>query len=179
MGVRGHFVGKYCAHIGATTERFLPIPRRTVRFRRPVLHVQLGNRWEKTFGRQAGQLRACKAQPCGQLRGCTYVYGTQWGSSTAGPLNNRTKRSIVDNARRGIAPPPRAWSIEKGGLAVARTPLRVVPLSSQRDQEAARSNRREALSSVPVTSQWHAQDGAGQPARTAWPPRRHPSRGSS
>ena len=31
---------------------------------------------EKTFGRQAGQLRACKAQPCGQLRGCTY--GTQW-----------------------------------------------------------------------------------------------------
>ena len=40
----------------ATT--FLPIPRRTVRFRRPVLHVQLGNRWEKTFGCQAGLLRA-------------------------------------------------------------------------------------------------------------------------
>ena len=35
----------------------LPIPRRTVRFRRPVLHVQLGNRREKTFGRQAGLLR--------------------------------------------------------------------------------------------------------------------------
>ena len=37
----------------------------------------------------------------------------------------------------------------------------------QRDQQAARSNRRESLISVPVTSQWHAQDGAGQPARTA------------
>ena len=45
-----------------------------MRFRRPVLHVQVGNCREKTFGRQAGQLRACKAQPCGQLRGCTSTY---------------------------------------------------------------------------------------------------------
>ena len=79
--------------------------------------------------------------------------------------SDRTKRSIVHNVRRGIASPPRAWSIEMGGLTVARTPLWVVPLSSQRDQEAERSNRRESLSSVPVTSQWHAQEGADQAAR--------------
>eukprot|EP00964_Phaeocystis_antarctica_P117509 scaffold81337_cov25-Phaeocystis_antarctica.AAC.1 len=36
-----------------------------------------------------------------------------------------------------------------------------------RDQEAARSNRRDALNSGSVTSQWRAQEGAGQPARTA------------
>eukprot|EP00964_Phaeocystis_antarctica_P120900 scaffold84628_cov18-Phaeocystis_antarctica.AAC.1 len=41
------------------------------------------------------------------------------GSSTAGPNNNRTKRSIAQNTRRGIAPPPRAWSTE----TAARTPF--------------------------------------------------------
>ena len=101
------------------------------------------------------------------------------GSSTAGSLNNRTKRSIVDNATSGIAPPPRAWSIQTGQCSAARTPPRAVRPSRWRDHEAARSNRRESPSSVPVTSQWCAQDGGGQPARTAWPPRRHPSRGSS
>eukprot|EP00964_Phaeocystis_antarctica_P085652 scaffold54137_cov67-Phaeocystis_antarctica.AAC.6 len=42
-----------------------------------------------------------------------------------------------------------------------------------------RANRREGPSSVLVTSQWHAQESAGQPARTAWAPYRHPSQGSS
>jgi len=32
-----------------------------VRFRRPVLHVQVGTRREKTFGQQAGLLRACES----------------------------------------------------------------------------------------------------------------------
>ena len=88
------------------------------------------------------------------------------------------RSSNVDNARRGIAPPPRAWSIQMGQCSAARTPPRAVRPSRWRDQEAARSNRRESLISVPVTSQWCAQDGGDQPARTAWPPRRHPSRGS-
>ena len=39
----------------------LAIARRTVRFRRPVLHVQVGNRREKTFRQQAGLLRACES----------------------------------------------------------------------------------------------------------------------
>jgi hypothetical protein len=41
----------------------------------------------------------------------------------AGPLKTRTKRSIVDNATSGIAPPPRAWSIQTGRLAVAHRRL--------------------------------------------------------
>ena len=101
------------------------------------------------------------------------------GSSTAGLLVTATKRSIVDNATSGNAPPPRAWSIHTGQCSITRPPPGAVLLPRQRDHEAARSNRRDALISVPVTSQWCAQDGAGQPARTAWPPRRHPSRGSS
>ena len=100
-------------------------------------------------------------------------------SSTSGPTVMATKRSIVDNATSGIAPPPRAWSIQTGQCSGTRPPLGAVSPSRKRDHEAARSNRRDAPSSVPVTSQWCAQDGAGQPARTAWPPRRHPSRGSS
>ena len=90
-----------------------------------------------------------------------------------------TKRSIVDNANPGIASPPCAWSIQMGQCSAARTPPRAVRPSRWRDHEAARSNRRESPGSVPVTSQWCAQDGAGQTARTSWPPRRHPSRGSS
>ena len=101
------------------------------------------------------------------------------GSSTASRLVTATKRSIVDNATSGIAPPPRAWSIQTGQCSAARTPPRAVRPSRWRDQEAARSNRRESPSSALVTSQWCAQDGGDQPARTAWPPRRHPSRGSS
>ena len=42
------------AHISAPPQKtLLPIARRTVRFRRPVLHVQGGTRREKTFGQQA------------------------------------------------------------------------------------------------------------------------------
>ena len=64
-GVGGHFV-----HICYTTyfvsgatpltlhRTLLAIARRTVRFRRPVLHAQVGNRREKTFSQQAGLLRA-------------------------------------------------------------------------------------------------------------------------
>jgi hypothetical protein len=63
--------------------------------------------------------------------------------------------------------------------SVARTPLWAVPLSSQRDQKAAPSNRRANLVSVAVTSQWCAQEAAGQAARTPWPPRRQHGRGSS
>jgi hypothetical protein len=70
-------------------------------------------------------------------------------------------------------------SVQTGQCSAARTdtPPRAVRPSRWRDHEAARSNRRESPGSVPVASQWCAQDGAGQPARTAWPPRRHPSRG--
>ena len=41
-------------------------------------------------------------------------------------------------------------------------PPGAVLLPHQRDQEAARSNRRESLVSVPVTSQWCAQEAADQ-----------------
>ena len=99
--------------------------------------------------------------------------------STAGPTVTATKRSIAHNARRGLASPPRAWSIQTGQCSGTRRPPGAVSPSRKRDQEAARSNRREGLSSVLVTSQWCAQEGAHQPARTPWPPRRHPSRGSS
>ena len=43
---------------------------------------------------------------------------------------------------------------------------RVLLLPHQRDQEAARSNRRASLISVTVTSQWCAQEAADQAART-------------
>ena len=67
-GVGGHF-GHICyTHIlyisaSPATPRgtLLTIARRTARFRRPVLHVQVGNRQEKTFGQQAGLLRACES----------------------------------------------------------------------------------------------------------------------
>ena len=67
-GVEGHF-GHICythiLYISAShaTPRgtLLTIARRTARFRRPVLHVQVGNRREKTFGQQAGLLRACES----------------------------------------------------------------------------------------------------------------------
>ena len=67
-GVGGHF-GHICyTHIlyisaSRATPRgtLLTIARRTARFRRPVLHVQVGNRREKTFGQQAGLLRACES----------------------------------------------------------------------------------------------------------------------
>ena len=76
-----------------------------------------------------------------------------------------TKRSVVHNANPGIAPPPCAWSIEMGQCSAARTPPRAVRPSRWRDQEAARSNRRESLVSVPVTSQWCAQEAADQAVR--------------
>eukprot|EP00964_Phaeocystis_antarctica_P106096 scaffold71024_cov60-Phaeocystis_antarctica.AAC.2 len=85
-------------------------------------------------------------------------------SSTASVLETAAKRSIAHNATSGHAPPLRAWSIETGQCSAARTPPRAVPPSRSRDQEAARSNRRDAPSSVPVTSQWHAQEGDVQPA---------------
>ena len=54
-------------------------------------------------------------------------------------------------------------------------PLQVDP----RGDEAAPSNRRESLISALVTSQWCAQEGGDQPARSPWPPRRQHSRGPS
>ena len=90
--------------------------------------------------------------------------------------NNRTKRPIAHNATSGIASPPRAWSIETGQCSAARTPPRAVRPSGWRDQEAARSNRRESPSSVSVTSQWHAVEGADQAARMPCPPYRQHSR---
>ena len=56
---------------GAT---LLPIARRTVRFRRPVLHVQVGNRREKTFGQQAGLLRACESHAVRSAQGVHVRY---------------------------------------------------------------------------------------------------------
>jgi hypothetical protein len=44
------------------------------------------------------------------------------GCSTAGWLETRTKRSIVDNANPGSAPPPCAWSIEMGQCSGTRPP---------------------------------------------------------
>ena len=49
------------------------------------------------------------------------------GSSTASVLVMATKRSIVHNVTSGIAPPPRAWSIQTGQCSAARTPPRAVP----------------------------------------------------
>ena len=49
---------------------------------------------------------------------------------------------------------------------MARSPPGAVLLPHQRDQEAARSNRRASLVPVPVTSQWCAQEAADQAART-------------
>jgi hypothetical protein len=82
------------------------------------------------------------------------------GRSTAGRAVTATKRSIVHNARRGIAPPPCAWSIEMGQCLGTRPPPGAVSPSRSQDQEAARSNRRASLISVPVTSQWCAQEAA-------------------
>ena len=101
------------------------------------------------------------------------------GCSTAGWLVTATKRSIAHNATSGRAPPPRAWSIETGQCSGTWRPPGAVFVPRQRDQEAARSNRREGPSSVLVTSQWCAQEGDVQPARTPWPPRRQHSQGSS
>ena len=92
------------------------------------------------------------------------------GSSTASVLEMATKRLLFDNARRGIAPPPCAWSIEMGQRSRTWRPPGAVSPSRKRDQETARSNRRESLVSVPVTSQWCAQEAADQAARTRWPP---------
>ena len=80
------------------------------------------------------------------------------GCSTAGPTVTATKRSIAHNATSGIASPPRAWSIATGQCSgTCPPPGAAVSSSSKRDQEAARSNRRESPSSVLVTSQWCAQ----------------------
>ena len=111
--------------------------------------------------------------------GFTLIIRTLWGSSTASLLEMATKRSLFDNARRGIAPPPCAWSIEMGQCSRTWRPPGAVSPSRKRDQEAARSNRRESLVSVPVTSQWCAQEAADQAARTRWPPGRQHGRGPS
>ena len=101
------------------------------------------------------------------------------GSSTAGWLVTATKRSIVDNATSGRASTPRAWSIQTGQCSRTRRPPGAVFVARQRDHEAAPSNRRDALISALVTSQWRAQEGGDQPARSPWPPRRQHSRGPS
>ena len=88
-----------------------------------------------------------------------------------------TKRSIVHNARARGSRRRRALGVYKRDNA--RPHARHLGLCGRRGGEIMRPRAQtgESLISVPVTSQWCAQDGAGQPARTAWPPRRHPSRG--
>ena len=88
-----------------------------------------------------------------------------------------TLQEIVDNARRGIAPPPRAWSIQTGQCSAARTPPRAVRPSRWRDQEAARSNRRAPGFSSGDVSVLRARGCWPSSARTPWPPRRQHSRG--
>ena len=66
---------------------FSPIARCTVRFRRPVLHVQVGNRREKTFGREAGVLRAWNGALETVWRGG--VITTDW-ARTLSPLDPPT-----------------------------------------------------------------------------------------
>ena len=99
------------------------------------------------------------------------AYGLLTGSSTAGMLVMATKSSIVDNARRGIARRRSALGVYKRHNA--RPHARHLGLCGRRGGEIMRPRAQtgESLISVPVTSQWCAQDGAGQPARTAWPPR--------
>ena len=78
----------------------------------------------------------------------------------------KTERSIAHNARRGVASPPRAWSIGTGQCSAARTPSRAVrPLKFARSGSRALKQERVPHLSVPVTSQWHAQEDAGQPLR--------------
>ena len=54
----------------------------------------------------------------------------------------KTERSIAHNARRGVASPPRAWSIGTGQCSAARTPSRAVRPLKLRDQEAALKQER-------------------------------------
>ena len=56
--IKGVFGATRATHHRTLLPVLLPIARRTVRFRRPVLHVQVGNRREKTFGQQARLLLA-------------------------------------------------------------------------------------------------------------------------
>ena len=51
-----------------------------------------------------------------------------------------------------------------GDCSMTRSPPGAVLLPHQRDQEAARSNKRASLIPVPVTSQWCAQEAADQAA---------------
>jgi hypothetical protein len=105
--------------------------------------------------------------------------GLLLGRSTEWFARNGHKTIDRPYARRGIAPPPCAWSIEMGQCSGTRPPPGAVSPSRKRDQEAARSNRRASLVPVPVTSQWCAQEAAGQAARTPWPPGRQHGRGPS
>jgi hypothetical protein len=80
-------------------------------------------------------------------------------------------RCIVHNANPGIG--AAAVRLEHtNGTVCSGTwrPPGAVFLPHQRDQEAARSNRRASPVSVRVTSQWCAQEAADQAARTPWPP---------
>jgi len=51
-----------------------------------------------------------------------------------------------------------------GDCSMTRSTPGAVLLPHQRDQEAARSNKRASLIPVPVTSQWCAQEAADQAA---------------
>ena len=118
--------------------------------------------------RSASPSAVARLQPAHPLKGVP-------GCPTASVLVMATKRSIVDNATSGIAPRPRAWSIQTGQCSGTRRPPGAVFVPRQRDQQAARSNRRDALISALVTYQWRAQEGGDQPARSPWPPRRQQS----
>eukprot|EP00964_Phaeocystis_antarctica_P047209 scaffold27304_cov30-Phaeocystis_antarctica.AAC.1 len=54
-----------------------------------------------------------------------------------------------------------------------------VPVQKARSGGRALKQERVPDGSVLVTSQWCAQEGAGEPARTPWPPHRQHSQGSS
>ena len=104
------------AHISAPPQKtLLPIARRTVRFRRPVLHVQGGTRREKTFGQQAGLVLArrrrrhlrCSVRPEPDLQqsdhGCRRVAGARGGGTRRwhADLQHRVTRGNAAHAERG------------------------------------------------------------------------------
>jgi len=60
-----------------------------------------------------------------------YILYVSRGRSTSGWLKTAATRSVVHNARRGIAPPPCTWSIETGQCSAARTPPRAVRPSAR------------------------------------------------
>eukprot|EP00964_Phaeocystis_antarctica_P073691 scaffold45236_cov71-Phaeocystis_antarctica.AAC.2 len=75
------------------------------------------------------------------------------GIHSSGPRVTRRRRALVEY---------RNWTV----LGDTPTTRGRVPVQKARSGGRARSNRREAPSSALVTSQWHAEEGADQAART-------------